>query len=134
MRIQFVLLVLSTLFFFSTASHADARLEKTLGLNTNQAQQVHAIQKQYRRTFSATRQELNREMRKLRRARIAHDSGMIARQEHVTALLQAKLEQIRLSEDAEIRRVLTPQQRLAFEDVIQQRNASVGSSRDVKSF
>lgn len=97
MRIKYFLLVLSTLFLFSSYGYADARLEKKLGLDTDRARQVQEIQKKYRRKFSAKRQELH-------------------------------------SENEQIRRVLTPEQRNKFEQVIQQRRASVGSSRDTRNF
>ena len=134
MNIKHFLIVLGTLFLFSSFAYADARLEKTLGLDTNQARQVQQIQKKYRREFSSKRQELNRELRKLRRARIANDSGTMAQQERITARLEEELRQIRLNENDQIRRVLTSAQRAQFEDVIQQRRSSVGSSRDTRIF
>ena len=73
-------------------------------------------------------------MRKLRRARIKHDSSTMAKQEKVIAKLREELKQIRQSENAEIRRVLNSEQRRKFEEVIQQRRASVGSSRDANIF
>ena len=134
MRINYFLIVLTTLFLFSSYSYADARLEKKLALNTSQAQQVQQIQKQYRKQFSSKRQQLNRELRKLRRARIKHDSSKMAQQERITAKLQEELRQIRLNENEGIRRVLNSSQRAKFEEIIQQRRASVGSSRDTNIF
>ncbi|MGE0826287.1 MAG: Spy/CpxP family protein refolding chaperone [Candidatus Binatia bacterium] len=129
---KYLLLVFSFLFLFSTLGYADAPLEKTLGLNTEQAKQVQQIQKKYRREFSAKRQELHRERRKLRRARLAHESSEIAQQEEVTAKLREELKQIRSNENEEIRGVLTPEQQEKFEEVLQQRKKAVGSSRDEK--
>ena len=134
MHIKHFLIVLGIFFLFSSYGYADARLEKKLGLDTNQARQVQQIQKQYRRKFSSKRQELNREHRKLRRARIANDSSKIAQQERITAKLEVELKQIRLNENDQIRRVLTAEQRKEFEEVIGQRRASVGSSRDARIF
>ena len=134
MNIKHFLIVLGTLFLISSFAYADARLEKTLGLDTNQARQVQQIQKKYRREFSSKRQELNRELRKLRRARIANDSRTMAQQERITAKLEEELRQIRTRENDQIRRVLSSAQRAQFEDVIQQRRAAVGSSRDARIF
>ena len=126
------LLILATLFLWTSTGYADAPLKTTLGLDMEQAQQVQAIQKKYRRPFSAKRQELNRERRKLRRARNENDSSQVAQQEQITAQLQDELQHIRRKENEEIRQVLTPDQRQKFEAVLQQRKASVGSSRDAR--
>jgi Spy/CpxP family protein refolding chaperone len=67
-------------------------------------------------------------------ARIANDSNTMAQQEKITAKLEQELKQVRVSENEQIRRVLTPEQRNQFEAVIQQRRASVGSSRDARHF
>ena len=134
MNIKYFLLVLGALFLFSSYGHADARLEKKLNLDTERARQVHEIQKKFRPKFSSKRQALHRELRKLRRARNQNDSSQIAQQERITEKLQEELKQIRLTENDQIRRVLTPQQRKEFEEIIQQRRASVGSSRDSRYF
>lgn len=109
---------------------ADARLDRQLGLDMDQARQVQQIQKQYRRTFAAKRQELKREERRLRRARIANDSAALARQQRVSDRLLQQLRDVRAEENELIRRVLTPAQRQRFEAILAQRNAMVGSSRD----
>jgi len=95
---------------------------------------VQQIQKQYRKQFSSKRQQFNRELRKLRRARIKYDSSKMAQQERITAKLQEELRQIRFNENEDIRRVLNSAQRAKFEEIIQQRRASLGSSRDTKIF
>lgn len=132
MRMKYFLLVLGTLFVFSSSAQADAPLKSKLGLSMDQAKQVHAIQKKYRQPFSAKRQELHRERRKLRRARNANESRQVAQQEQIAAKLQDELQHIRRQENEEIRRLLTPDQRQKFEEVLQQRKASVGSSRDAR--
>jgi periplasmic protein CpxP/Spy len=128
---RYLFLVVGAL-LFSGAALADAPLKSSLGLDTNQAKQVQEIQKKYRRPFSAKRQELHREERRLRRAKIDNDSGAIAKQERITAKLQAELKEIRDNENDEIRAVLTSEQRLKFEEVLKQRDEAAGSSRDVK--
>ena len=127
------LLAAATLLLAGTAS-ADAPLKSSLGLDTDQAREIAAIQKSYRRSFSAKRGELNRENRKLRRARIDNDSALIAEQEAVVAGLEAELRAIREAENAEIRKFLTPEQNLRFDEVIEKRRAMVGSSRDANVF
>ena len=135
MGIKYFLFLLGILSLtISSYAYADARLEKKLGLDINQAKQVQEIQKKYRKMFSAKRQEFNRESRKLRRARIDNDSSTIAQQEQITAKLQEELKQIRHNENEEIRQVLTAEQSKKFEEIIKQRKASVGSSRDAKQF
>ncbi len=113
---------------------ADAPLKSALDLSTEQARQVQEIQKTYRRPFAAKRQEYNRESRKLRRARSDNDGAAIASQETIIAGLREELKQIRRAENDEIRKVLSAQQRTKFEEVLAQRKASVGSSRDAKLF
>ena len=134
MRIRHFLIAAVASLLFASVGHADAPLKSSLGLNTDQAREVKAIQKQYRRQFSAARQELHREQRKLRRARIAEDGAEIARLEQTTAKLEDALRQVRLAENEQIRQLLTPEQRQKFEQVIRQRRDAVGSSRDAKIF
>ena len=113
---------------------ADATLKGTLDLNIEQARAVDTIQAKYRAPFASKRQEHNHEARKLRRARIANDSQGIAQQEAVVDRLHGELKQIRMTEDEEIRRVLSPEQRKKFEDYLKLRKEMVGSSRDAKDF
>ena len=122
----------SALLILAGQSYADAPLKSKLGLSVDQAKQVQTIQKSFRRKFSAKRQALHKERRKLRRARTSNDSAVIAQQEQITAELQRELQQIRQREDDQIRGVLTPEQTTKFEDVIRQRQAAVGSSRDAR--
>lgn len=132
MRIRIILFITYTLLALSNAAHADAPLKSSLGLDVEQARQVQEIQKAYRRPFAAKRQEYNRQSRKLRRARSDNDLQLIEQQELVVAALREDLRQIRAAENADIRGVLDLEQRAKFEEVLQQRNAMVGSSRDAK--
>ena len=109
---------------------ADATLKGALGLDMDQARKVDAIQAKYRQPFAAKRQDQNREMRVLRRARIANDSAGVAAQETVVNRLQGELQEIRKQEDEEIRRVLTPAQQVKFEEYLKLRKEMIGSSRD----
>ena len=127
-RILWTMLTGATLFLAQAL--ADAPLKTALGLSMDQARQVDEIQKLHRPKFAAKRGEYNTEMRRLRRARIANDSKQVAELEKVTAALHEQLRQIRVSEDEEIRRVLTPDQLRKFEDYIKLRKEMVGSSRD----
>lgn len=134
MRTRLISLLTSGLLLTAGAAYADAPLKSSLDLDTDQARQVQQIQKTYRRSFSAKRQEMNRESRKLRRARNDNDSALIAQQETIVADLQAELRAIRTAENDEIRKVLTPEQNVKFDHVIEQRRAMVGSSRDTNVF
>ena len=134
MRSKLITLVSSSLLLFGGAAHADAPLKSSLDLDTEQARQVQEIQKNYRQTFRAKRQAMNRESRKLRRARNDNDSELIARQEAIVAGLQEELRAIRTAENGEIRKLLTPEQNKKFDQVIEQRRAMVGSSRDARIF
>ena len=133
MRTLFLSTVLFGLTVFSGNGLADAPLKTALGLDVEQARQVDEIQSDYRRQYAAKRGEHNREARALRRARIANDSEQIAAQEEVVAKLKAELREIKASEDAAIRKVLTPEQNEKFDAYIEKRNAMVGSSRDVRN-
>jgi Spy/CpxP family protein refolding chaperone len=114
--------------------YADATLKGTLDLNVEQARKVDMIQAKYRPVFASKRQDHNQEARKLRRARIANDSQQIARQEKIVERLHGELKQIRMNEDDEIRRVLSPAQLSKFEEYLKLRKEMVGSSRDAKDF
>ncbi|MEM8682943.1 MAG: hypothetical protein AAGF72_05895 [Pseudomonadota bacterium] len=113
-------------------AQADAPLKSSLGLDTDQTREIALVQKNYRRSFSAKRGELNRENRKLRCAR--NDKALIADQEAIVAGLEVELRAIREAENAEIRKFLTPEQNLKFDEVIEKRRAMVGSSRDANIF
>jgi len=118
---------------FGTSAFADAPLKTALGLDVEQARQVAEIQGGYRREYAAKRGQHNTEARKLRRARNANDSEQIAMQEEIVAKLKADLRAIKDAEDADIRKVLTAEQGQKFDAYIEERNAMVGSSRDVRN-
>lgn len=128
------LVVFICLFFMSQSVWSDAPLKGKLGLSNDQASQVREIKKKYRQSSRSKRQELHRESRKLRRARNANDSQAIAELEPVVEILKSELKQIRNSENNEIRKLLTPEQNQKFDQVLVQRRAMVGSSRDNKDF
>ncbi|MCH9699276.1 MAG: Spy/CpxP family protein refolding chaperone [Gammaproteobacteria bacterium] len=125
-------IVFVCLLIISMPVWSDAPLKGKLGLDSDQASQVREIKKKYRQSSRSKRQELHREKRKLRRARNANDSQAIAELEPVVQTLKSEFQQIRNSENNEIRRLLTPEQNQKFDQVLQQRRAMVGSSRDNK--
>jgi Spy/CpxP family protein refolding chaperone len=126
-------LLLLGLTILGGSAPADAPLETALGLDIEQARQVDEIQMVHRRQYAAQRGKTNTEERKLRRARIANDSEQIAILEQVTEDMKAELRQIKASEDAEIRKLLTPEQNEKFDAYIERREAMAGSSRDVRN-
>lgn len=107
---------------------------KTAWFKYWQSTAITGNSEKYRQEFKVKRQELHKESRKLRRARNDNDSTVIAQQEQITDKLKRELKQIRLNENDEIRHILTPDQLEKFEEIVQQRKDSVGSSRDEKDF
>ncbi|MEL7538201.1 MAG: Spy/CpxP family protein refolding chaperone [Pseudomonadota bacterium] len=132
MKTKLLSLAAAGLMLLAGSALADAPLKSKLDLDMHQASAVADIQAEYRRTFSAKRQEFNRESRALRRARSANDVEAVARQELIVAALQQDLTAIRAAENAAIRAVLTPEQQSKFDAVLAERAAMVGSSRDSK--
>ena len=115
----------------AAAAQADAPLKTKLGLDTETARVVDEIEARYRADFRGPRGDYNREQRALRRARKANDSAAIARHEANVATLEAKLREIILRRDDQVRAVLTPEQLVKFEEYVEVRNNMPGSSRDV---
>lgn len=132
MRIHTLIGLALALCLLAPAAFADAPLKSALGLDMDQAKVVGDIQAKYRKSKRSVRGDLNREARKLRRARLANDSAAVAKQEPIVADLEEQMRQQILGEDDEIRKVLTPEQLEKFEVYIQERNDMVGSSRDVR--
>lgn len=118
----------------ATALLADAPLKEALGLTMDQAREVTALQAKYRQPYVAKRGEYTDQMRKLRRARIANDSAGVAREEPVARRLHGEMMAIQAKEDAEIRRLLTPEQNKKFDAYLELRRNMAGSSRDDKEF
>ena len=116
----------------SLPAFADASLEHALGLSVEQAATASDIQQRYRESMRSIRGELNRESRALRRARLANDAELTARQASIVAGLEERMRRHILDEDAEIRAVLEAEQLAMFERYIERRDAMVGSSRDVR--
>lgn len=132
--IKTTLAVLTAGFVLATnAVFADAPLKSTLGLDVDQAAKVDVIQKNARDAVRPVREALNREERALRRAKIANDAAGIARQESLIAPLREELAAIFAKEADAIRALLTPEQKVRFEEYLKVRDEMVGSSRDVKS-
>jgi len=125
-----VLLLLGSSVLGATPAHADAPLATVLQLNAEQTQEVKQIQASHRSQFRAARGDYNRLSRALRRARKSADTDQVTELEASTTALRSELQQIRSTEDAQIRSVLRPEQVADYEDYIRQRQAMVGSSRD----
>lgn len=132
MRSGTVTALFIALLLMGQAALADAPLKTRLGLDMDQAKTVDKIQARYREAFRAKRGPYHREQRVLRRAKSANDAAAVAKQEAIVAGMKAELRDIILSTDDEIRAVLDPEQLKKFEDYIVERNAMVGSSRDVR--
>jgi Spy/CpxP family protein refolding chaperone len=111
---------------------ADQPLKSALGLSMDQAKAVYDIEMKHQKPFAAKRQERNAERRKMVRTKLANDSKLMAEQERIVDRLTAELRQIQMTEDAEIRRLLTPEQSKKFDDYLKLRREMKGSSRDDK--
>ena len=129
MKIRNLLLVCA-----ATVLLADAPLKDALGLSMDQARAVEALQARYRQPYVAKRGEYLNQMRKLRRARIANDSAAVAREETLARRLHGEMMAIQAQEDADIRRLLNPEQNKKFDAHLELRRNMAGSSRDDKEF
>jgi Spy/CpxP family protein refolding chaperone len=114
-------------------AHADRPLKSALGLNTEQAAKVAAIQKEARTAIRKPRGDLHRKQRALRRAKTANDSASIARLEKEIVPLKEQMKNIHDKEERKIRAVLTPEQTGKYEKWLKERDEMVGGSRDVKN-
>ncbi len=114
----------------ASPARADAPLASALALDTSQARDVDALQASHRKAFAARRQAFNRESRALRRARIANDAGATARIESTVEAMRADLTRMRDEHDADIRRLLRPDQARRFDAWLDERRQMRGSSRD----
>ena len=126
--------IICSLFLFSGSAYADKPLKSALDLNIEQAKQVAAIQQEARNAIRKPRGELHRKQRELRRAKVANDSAAIARLEQEILPLQEEMRQIHAQEEQQIRALLTPEQTAKYEQWLKERDAMVGSSRDVKEY
>ena len=122
------------LLVFCGHAYADRPLKSALDLNTEQAAKVAAIQRQARNAMRKPRGELHRKQRELRRANAANDSASIARLEKEIPPLQEKMKQVHDEEENKIRSLLTPEQAQKYDQWLEERDAMVGSSRDVKDY
>ena len=122
------------IFVLGSSASADAPLKESLDLSMDQAKQVDEIQAKYRKEFRSKRGELKREERAMRRAKIDNDRPTLEKQEQVVAELRVELKAIRDAENDEVREVLTDEQSKKFDEVLAQRKAAKGSSRDEGEF
>ncbi len=129
------LFVVGSLLLFSSYGHADAPVTSKIdGLTTEQRKRIMDIQKEARDAMRKPRGDLHREQRALRRAKTANDSAAITQQEKKIPPLQAAMNRIHDEEEKKIRKVLTPEQTRQYEQWLEERDAMVGSSRDVKDY
>ncbi|MCP5197565.1 MAG: Spy/CpxP family protein refolding chaperone [Gammaproteobacteria bacterium] len=126
--------IVCSLLLFGGDAYADRPLKSALDLNTEQAAKVAAIQKEARDAMRKPRGDLHRKQRELRRAEVANDSTAIARLEKEISPLQEKMKHVHDIEEQKIRAVLTGEQTGKYEQWLQERDAMVGSSRDVKDY
>lgn len=131
--LNFFLIIFSSLLFIDSAV-ADKPLKSALGLDTDQAAKVAAIQKQARDAMRKPRGELHKKQRELRRAKAASDSATLIKLESEIVPLQDKMRQIHSEEEKNIRAVITPEQTTKYEEWLEQRDKMAGSSRDVKDY
>jgi Spy/CpxP family protein refolding chaperone len=73
-------------------------------------------------------------MRKVRQARLSKDRPAVEAGLPVAECLHREMLGIQAQEDAEIRRLLTPEQGRKFDACLKQRREMIGSSRDDKEF
>lgn len=113
---------------------ADQSLQSALDLSPDQARAVGLIEADFRKSNARARGEYNKEMRAVRRARIANDTAGVAQGEAVAAELRATMQRLRTETDAAIRVKLSAEQQAAFDRHIEIREAMVGSSRDERVY
>ncbi|GEM_PF-932544 len=129
------LFFIGSLLLFSSYGYADAPITSKIdGLTTDQRKQIKDIQKEARDAMRKPRGDLHREQRALRRAKTASDSAAITEQEKKIPPLQAAMKRIHDEEEQKIRKVLSPEQTSQYEQWLNERDAMVGSSRDVKDY
>jgi len=125
----------TALFVFCPATAlADAPLKEALGLSMDQAKAAGEIHNRRFPEYQKKRGEYNSQMRKLRRARIANDSAAVAREDAVARQLHGEMMALKHAEDAEVRKLLNPEQSKKFDAYLKQRSEMVGSSRDDKEY
>lgn len=118
----------------SGTARADAPLKSALGLSMDQAKAATEIQTRRFPAFQEKRTEYNRQMRKLRRARIANDSAAVVREDAIARRLHGEMMALMHEEDDEIRKLLTPAQSKKFDDYLKLRREMAGSSRDDREY
>jgi Spy/CpxP family protein refolding chaperone len=117
-----------------TAALADAPLKEALGLGMDQAKAANEIHRKLFPDYQKKRSEYNRQMRQLRRARIANDNAAVVREDAHARRLHAEMMALMHKEDHEIRGLLTPEQSRKFDAHLELRRTMVGSSRDDRAY
>lgn len=112
----------------------DAPLKTALDLSMDQARVVDEIEKKYQKPYVTKRHELNNHQRWMRAARIANDSKRVAEEEAIVRKSAEEFKQIQMDKDAEIRKVLNPEQNKKFDEYLKLRQTMHGSARDAKYF
>ena len=112
------------------SAHADAPLNTSLSLDSDQAREISAIEAEVRKKFASLRQEHNRLMRAARRAGLAHDDAEKAGIDAQAGALLIQMQALRDDEEARIRSHLRADQIERYETWLAERDAMVGSSRD----
>ena len=120
--------------FTPLADLADASLKSALDLSMDQAHAATEIHNRCFPAFQKKRTEYTTQMRKLRRARIANDRAAVAREDSLARRLHAEMMDLKHAEDAEIRKLLTPDQNKKFDAYLKLRREMVGSSRDDREY
>jgi Spy/CpxP family protein refolding chaperone len=113
---------------------ADAPLKGALGLSMDQAKQVQEIQAKYQRPYQLKRDELAKQMRKVRTARATNNRPALEATEPVARRLHGEMLAIQTQEDGEIRQLLTPEQSAKFDAWLKQRREMLGAKRDDQEF
>ncbi len=113
---------------------ADAPLKEALGLSMDQAKIVDGIKAKYRKPYIAKRHDLTNEERWMRAAKVKNNSQEVAERQKTVERLAAEFKAIQMEEDAEIRKVLTPEQSKKFDAYLKLRQEMKGSSRDARYF
>ena len=112
------------------SAHADAPLNTSLSLDSDQAREISAIEAEVRKKFASIRQEHNRVMRAARRAGLAHDETEKVRLESEADVLLGQMQALRDDEESRIRKHLRADQSARYDEWLAEREAMHGSSRD----
>jgi Spy/CpxP family protein refolding chaperone len=126
--------ILMVLVVMGASMMADAPLKSALGLSMDQAKAVDEIKAKFQKPYIAKRHDLTNEERWMRAARVKNNSKEVAERQKTVERLAAEFKAIQMAEDAEIRKVLTPEQNKKFDDYLKLRQEMKGASRDARYF